>query len=312
MYDIGIDLGGTNIKGGLLNSEEKLMFNKSIPTDSGRSPEEMIEDIIFLARDIMKSNDISKESVRSIGIGVPGPVDFKTGCVIKCVNLGWKEIAIKDIMEDALGIPVFVGNDANLAGLAEFKTRNIKNGVMITIGTGIGGAVMIDGNLINGSNCIAAEFGHMVVGEGLYPCSCGKSGCLETFSSAVALIRYTCKLIEEEHSILAKVEKGSTKKINGLMIFNAAKKGDKVAEKAVNRMTDYLGVGIVNIISVIDPEIIIIGGGVSEAGEYLLEKVRKAVMKHRYFKEIPVGKIVLAELGNKAGIIGAAMSCTSL
>ena len=309
MYHIGIDLGGTKIAGGLITSEGDLLVKKSIPTLRNRDVKEILKDIIDLALELIDK----RADIASIGVGVPGPVEPNTGEVIKCINLGWAKIPLKEILENALQIKVSVGNDATLAGLAELKVgamKNAKSGVMLTLGTGIGGAVVLDGKIISGYNGIASEFGHMKVGEGFYNCNCGKNGCLETFSSGTALIKYTRKLIEDEiitDSILMKESDNNLDKLNAYLIFEAAKKGDKAALKAVDRMAEYLGIGIINIVSVIDPEIIVIGGGVSQAGDFLLNRIKKAALSHRFYKEIPIGDIVPAQLGNDAGIIGAGL-----
>lgn len=309
MY-VGVDLGGTNIAVGLVDENSILKYHKSTPTRAERGSKEVIKDIIKLINEAIRDYGINKETVKAIGIGVPGIAEPNSGEVIYCVNLGWNNVPLKQDLEKELNIPVFVDNDATVAGLAEYKIgamRNCESGVFITLGTGVGGGIVINGKVRSGFNGVGSEIGHMIVGENFYPCNCGRNGCLETFTSSTALINYTIKLISEgnETSIVNKA-KGSLQDINGKIIFEAAKEGDYVANKAVDRLVKYLAIGITNIINIIDPEIIALGGGLSGAGDFLLAKVREEVERVRYMKMIPIGKIVLATLGNEAGIIGAA------
>ncbi|WP_432662222.1 ROK family glucokinase [Wukongibacter baidiensis] len=309
---IGVDLGGTNIAVGIVDESGQLKHQKSVPTRSERKPEAIIKDIIDLISEVIKDSGKTKEEVKAIGIGIPGLADPKTGDVIECVNLNWRKVPLKKPMEKALGIPVFIDNDATLAGLAEYEAgamKNKKNGVFMTLGTGIGGGVIIDGKIHTGSNGVGSEIGHMIVGENYYDCNCGRNGCIETFASSTALINYTKKLINEENSETIMTEKlnGNIDNLDGKIIFHAAIRGDELANKAVDRLVKYLAIGIMNITSVIDPEIFVLGGGISKAGTFLLDKVRAEVLKNKYFKTLPVGDIVLAELSNDAGIIGAAM-----
>ncbi len=309
MY-VGVDLGGTNIAVGLVDENSILKYHKSTPTRAERGSKEVIKDIIKLINETIRDYGINKETVKAIGIGVPGIAEPNSGEVIYCVNLGWNNVPLKQDLEKELNIPVFVDNDATVAGLAEYKIgamRNCESGVFITLGTGVGGGIVINGKVRSGFNGVGSEIGHMIVGENFYPCNCGRNGCLETFTSSTALINYTRKLIGEgnETSIVKKT-KGSLEEINGRIIFEAAKEGDYVANKAVDRLVKYLAIGITNIINIIDPEIIALGGGLSGAGDFLLAKVQEEVERVRYMKMIPIGKIVLATLRNEAGIIGAA------
>lgn len=309
MY-VGVDLGGTNIAVGLVDENSILKYHKSTPTRAERGSKEVIKDIIKLINETIRDYGINKETVKAIGIGVPGIAEPNSGEVIYCVNLGWNNVPLKQDLEKELNIPVFVDNDATVAGLAEYKIgvmRNCESGVFITLGTGVGGGIVINGKVRSGFNGVGSEIGHMIVGENFYPCNCGRNGCLETFTSSTALINYTRKLIGEgnETSIVKKT-KGSLEEINGRIIFEAAKEGDYVANKAVDRLVKYLAIGITNIINIIDPEIVALGGGLSGAGDFLLAKVQEEVERVRYMKMIPIGKIVLATLRNEAGIIGAA------
>ncbi len=309
MY-IGIDLGGTNIGIGVVDDDNQLIYKDSIPTRKGLDFEEIADDIIELIKNAIYSSNITKNEVKGIGIGVPGIVNPKTNMIIECVNLKWKNVHIKEYIEAAIDIPVFIGNDATVAGVAELAIGSMKGfdkGVLFTLGTGIGAGIIINGNVYDGAHGIGAEIGHMIVGDNYFDCNCGRNGCLETFCSSTAIIKYARKLIEEgQASLINNMIENDLEKINGKVIFDAAYKEDALANKVVDRMVKYLSIGIVNTIAVIDPEVIVIGGGLSAAGDFLISKVRKEVSERLYFKDTDVAKIVLSEIGNDGGIIGAA------
>ena len=309
--NIGIDLGGTNIVGGIVNTNGEILFSETLPTNSQRENNLIIDDIVKIIKTLKEKAIKNNIEIEAAGIGVPGPVDTENGIVIKCVNLGWEDINLKEIIEKEVGTQIYIENDASVAGFAELKygaMKGFNSGVVITLGTGVGGAVIVDNALIKSKNGIASEIGHMVVGENFYNCNCGKNGCLETFSSATALIKYTKKLIEDRETNTSILKKASNDvdRINGKIIIDSAKEGDKLALKAVERLALYLGIGIVNISSVIDPECFLIGGGLSNAGDFLIEKIANEVNVNKFFPEIGIGKIKIAELGSEAGLIGAA------
>lgn len=310
MY-IGIDLGGTNIVIGIVDENGKIVHEKSCETRSEREPHELIEDMIALVLNVLDEFHMQINEISAIGIGIPGLAD-KDGNVIFCVNLGWRNVPLRKMLEDALHTPVYIDNDATVAALAEYESgsmQNCKSGLMLTLGTGIGGGIIINGKIYSGFNGVGSELGHTVIGENFYDCNCGRNGCLETFASSTAIIRYTKKLIMEmnEPTIILENVEGNIDNLNAKIIFDCAKKGDKIATLAVNRLIKYLGIGIINIINFIDPEIIVLGGGIAGAGQYLLELITKEVMANKYYEELPIAKIVLAQLGNEAGVIGAAM-----
>jgi glucokinase len=297
----------------MVDNENKLIYKDSIPTRRERGFNEIAEDIVALISRILNINNISKKHIQGIGIGVPGIVDPKSGIVIDCVNLRWKNVDIKGIIENKLNIPVSVGNDATVAGVAELVVGAMKGchtGVLITLGTGIGGGIIINEEVYDGFHGVGSEIGHMIVGENYYHCNCGRNGCLETFSSSTAIINYARKLIEEgnDSTITTRVN-GDLNNIDGKIIFDEGKAGDNIAVKVIDRMTNYLAIGIMNIISIIDPEVFVIGGGLSSAGEYLVSIIRDKVSKIPYYKGMNTGKIVLSQIGNDGGIIGAAALC---
>ncbi|MEG1931282.1 MAG: ROK family protein [Anaerovorax sp.] len=310
MNYLGIDLGGTNIKVGLVNHLGKILIHDQMATQGELGLEKMVENMISLSGRILEQGKEQGIQVEAAGIGVPGPVDGH-GVVTKCVNLNWPVVPIGEILTEALGFPVFAGNDGTLASLGEYKVgalKGVHTGVALTLGTGIGGGVIVYGTCLAGANGIGGEIGHMIVGENFYNCNCGRNGCLETFSSATALVNYTKKIIGDgRESTVQGLTGGNLEALDGLMVMNQAKLGDAVCLEAVNRGAKYLGIGIVNLVSVIDPERIVIGGGISKAGEWFFEKIRKSAMEARYFKDFPIPEIICAHFGNEIGIVGAAM-----
>ncbi|SHK22296.1 ROK family protein [Paramaledivibacter caminithermalis] len=310
MY-VGVDLGGTNIAAGIVDEKGDLKYQKSIPTKAKRNPKEIINDIRDLVLDLIKEYGLLKDEVEAIGIGIPGLAD-EDGNVIFCVNLGWKNVPLAISLNKQLGIPIYIDNDATVAALAEYECgvmMGAESGILLTLGTGIGGGIILNGKVYSGYNGVGSEIGHMVVGNNFYDCNCGRNGCLETFSSSTAIIRYTEKLLKESKNkgLIYKRIHCDSEELNAKLIFDCAKMGDEIAQQAVKRLVKYLSLGIINLINILDPQIIALGGGVANAGKYLLDLVIEDVKKNQYYKELPIGKIVLARLGNEAGVIGAAM-----
>ena len=309
---IGIDLGGTNIGIGIIHNDN-LIFKDSRSTNKESGYEGVVKNIYDSIEEILKKNNIKRSDIEGVGIGIPGIIDPKTNMVVEVVNMGWENVDLKNDLEKLIGIPVFLGNDATVAGVAEYELGALKgceNGVLITLGTGIGAGIILNGKVFEGAHGIGAEFGHMIVGENYYDCNCGRNGCFETFASSTAIINYTKKLINEgKKTKILDMVNNDVDRIDGKVIFQAAREEDKVAIEVVDRMTDYLAKGIVNIMSILDPEIFVLGGGLSAAGDYLLEQVKKKVKKERYYKGIKAGEICISTIGNDGGILGAACLC---
>lgn len=271
-------------------------------------------------RNTGKSSDIENINVeipdiKGIGIGIPGACNDE-GLVYYAPNLFWNNVPLGELLKEKIDIPVFIENDATMATVGEVAcgvARGISNCVLITLGTGIGSGIIINNDVYSGSHGIGSEIGHMIVGENFYNCNCGNNGCLETFSSAIALIKYTKKLLKDTDnnsvydSLIFKKINGGTGLLDGKLIFDCAKKGDPIATKAVDRLVKYLAIGIGNIINILDPEMIIIGGGISKAGDYLIDKLNKEIPRNIWLKSMNLTKIVRASLGNNAGIIGSAV-----
>lgn len=299
---IGIDLGGTNIAAGLVDDKGNLLFKKSVPTRAERPAEELIKDIYML---ISELRDASDQTIEAVGIGIPGLANKDMSVVLTCANLHWDRVRLMDGLK-GLGLPIAIDNDANVAAYAEYKIGSLKdvsNGVMITLGTGVGGGIIVDDREVRGGHGIGTELGHMIIGDNFYDCNCGSNGCFETFASATAIIKYAEHLIEttELPSDLRDLDKITAKDV-----IDLSKEEDVIASQTFERFIKYLARGVVNVMLILDPERIAIGGGVSGAGDYLLDRLKKEVEKQYFLRDFATADIVISELGNDAGIIGAA------
>lgn len=307
MYNIGIDVGGTSIKAGLVE-DGNIAVKSSRDVRKACGFKEVIEDIEYVIDEILKKKKIKIEDISTIGIGIPGVVD-KTGCV-NCVNLGLKGDPLElKLKEKFPNIKIVVENDANVAAVAEYKYGSMKGydiGVMLTLGTGVGGGIIINGKPFSGAHGIGSEIGHIILDSNFYTCNCGNNGCFETFCSATAIIRYAQKLIKEgRETLIFNMAKGDIEKITAKMVFDAYKKDDEVARDVVRRFKEYLLKGIMSVIHFIDPEVISIGGGVSNASDIILEGLEEKIKKRVIYNGNGVAKIVIAEFKNDAGILGA-------
>ena len=308
---IGVDLGGTAIKAGLVDYNGSILIQNSKPTNISRGEASIIGDIKQQIEELLIVQGITIDDIHSIGIGVPGLAVYETGKVIYCTNLLWKNVELGKELSAYFNKKVFVENDANVAALAESlfgSTRGVPNSVLLTLGTGIGGGIIVNKRIYSGSHSAGSEIGHMIIGENFYDCNCGNNGCFETLASATAIIKYVLHKLQVNNvkSYVLELAGNDTGAVNAKIIFDAAKAGDDLAIEAVERMCKYLAIGIVNIYNILDPDIISIGGGVSTAGDFLLDKVKERVAKMLFASGIKYGEIVLAALGNEAGIVGSA------
>lgn len=304
-YCIGIDLGGTTTKFGLFDLEGNLYNRWKIPTDTSELGRYILKNIANSINEKLNQFQIKSSQIVGIGVGVPGLVTGN-GNVTIAANLGWSNVDVAKELRKLTGKPVIVANDANVAALGEMwkgSGKGYKDLVMITIGTGIGGGIILDQGIVNGVFGAGGEIGHMpIVYDERSLCGCGKRGCLEQAASATGMIKLAKKIIEESK------EESSLRGINILTlpaIFEAAKSGDKIAIKVVERSGRYIGVALAIVTSVLDPQIYIIGGGVSAAGQYFLDIIKKNYREH-VIHACKDTIIRLAELGNDAGIYGAA------
>lgn len=306
MYTIGVDLGGTNIAVGLVNEDRQIIARLSTPTNADRPYEEIIKDMGATVNKIISDNGISLDDVKYIGIGAPGVLDNNKGTVSDNSNIHWENYPIRNELQKYIDKPVFLGNDANVAAWAEYNSgcgKGTQNFLMLTLGTGVGGGIVLNGKLHTGSHSIGAEIGHTTFKAGGNKCGCGNLGCVEAYCSATALIKMALKdLNENTDSIIAKAEK-----VNARVVVDAAKAGDEYGVKLFDEYTDNLAQVIASIINFLDPDVIALGGGVANAGEYLLQPVREKVENYVTFPHMLATKILKAEMGNDAGIIGAAL-----
>lgn len=311
MLYIGIDVGGTGIKAGVVDANGKILYKLSCPTGRERGHEAVIRDMAALALRAVQESGHSMEEIHSVGVGIPGMQDPRTGRIPFCTNLGWHDVPLMELLGRELRKPIYVNNDATVAGLAESVSgvsAGTKNSVFVTLGTGVGGGVVLDGKAFMGPHGIATEVGHMITVAGGEMCTCGNRGCWERYASATAIIREGRKFAAAHpESALAKAVNGDLDQIEARTVIDLAKAGDPDCEALFDEYVYHLTVGLVNLINLYDPEIIALGGGVSRAGAFLLEKVNALLPEMIFFKSMPHAKIELAQLGNDAGIIGAAM-----
>lgn len=304
-----VDLGGTKINTGLIKNNGEIIKSIRIPTNAFEGPEAVINRIRGSIFDILKAGDLTSSDILGIGVGSPGPLDPIKGEVISSANLpGWDRVPIVKILQNEFNVPVVINNDANSGALGEYIFgcgRGTKNFVYMTVSTGIGGGVIIDGKLYSGANCNAAEIGHGTIDYKGPRCKCGNFGCLEVFASGTALAQYAKESIRiGKKSIINEIS--DVDNIKGEHIFEAARLGDKLALELVEREAFYLGIGISNIMMYFNPEKIAIGGGVSNQFDMLYDKMMETVIKRTLKPIREICPVVKAELGDKIGIIGAA------
>lgn len=309
MYSIGIDIGGMSIKTGLVDEKGQIVVKSSIKTE--RNPELAVKYMAEQIEGLLKEYNISLSMIDGIGIGCPGTVSKDNGVIDFMNNVGWVKVPIVSIFKKYFDLPVIISNDANVAVLAETLygvASGSKNCVMFTLGTGVGGGIIIDGKLFEGTDSKGAELGHSLFIYDGEQCSCGRKGCLERYISASALLRQTKKAMEEnKDSLMWEYVQGDVANVNGLIPFECAKKGDKTAEKVISNYVAYLSEAIMGMLNVFRPDTFIIGGGISNQGDYLIDRIKSYCEKVDYgFKFSPIPKICVAKLKNDAGIIGAA------
>lgn len=305
---VGVDLGGTTIKMAFINKEGDILHKWEIPTDKSEKGSKIPADIAKALDERLNQLGKTKEQLEGIGIGAPGAVSSQDGSVYVAVNLGWEtNFPLKDRLTTETGLPVVVENDANVAALGEMwkgSGKGAANLLLVTLGTGVGGGVIANGEIVRGVNGAGGEIGHMAIAfDGGIQCNCGKTGCLETVASATGVVRLARKALQTSHgpSILREVPELSSK-----IIFDAAKENDELAKNVVNELSHYLGFSLANAAAVINPEKIIIGGGVSKAGETLLKPLREHFQLYAFPRVAEGVELAIASLGNDAGVIGAA------
>ncbi len=312
-YIIGIDLGGTNIPIALVTSGGMIVRQISISTNVSQGPEKVIERIIKAIKEIM--NTVGHKSISGIGIGCAGQIDHKRGVVLFSPNLFWKNVhMVKKIKAAFKGLPVLLDNDANVAALGEYMCgagKGMKNVIFMTWGTGVGGGIIINGRLYLGATGSAGEVGHIIISHDGPKCNCGNLGCLERYVGNKYIVNRAKELIKKEkNTTIHKLVNNDLSKITPLIIKKAAMKGDKLAKQVWEEMGTYMGMGLVSIINLLNPEAVIIGGGIAKAGNLVFSPIKETIKKRALKAASRNVKILRATLSDKAGIIGAAMLVT--
>ena len=312
MKYIGIDVGGTNLKAGLVDESGLILATYSRKVAQVDDPDSLAWTLVELTQDLCRSVNVPLDQVASVGVGVPGTVEVRSGTVLYTCNLPLKNVPLRKLFHRYLATPFYIENDANCAALAEYFVgagRGSKRFITVTLGTGIGGGIVHNGKIFHGANGMAGEVGHMSIVYGGEPCPCGRRGCWERYASANALKRMTAAAAKEHpDSILHQMVEENDGHVSGRSAFDAMRLGDETGRAVCEQYIDYLAAGIINLVNIFQPDTLAIGGGVSnEDDRYLLQPLRRRVER----ESIPCStdkmtKIVKAELGNRAGIIGAA------
>ncbi|MDB4917832.1 MAG: hypothetical protein JWM95_5476 [Gemmatimonadetes bacterium] len=317
-YIVGVDLGGTNIAAGAMSLDgTKHLAMQSIPTNSSVGDEGVAERIVGLVQsvilDTIEHSGASRRDFVGVGIGAPGPLDRVRGVVLVAPNLGWKDFPLRDRIQERLNLPATLDNDANCATFGEWwqgSARGGRNVVGLTIGTGIGGGLILDGALYHGSSDMAGEIGHTTIDLNGRHCKCGNYGCLEAYASAPAIATRAREVLvrEESDSLIPSLVNGRVEDITAQIVYAAAKKGDQVASEIVRDTAKYLGAGVANLLNIFNPDIVVLAGGVAAAGDALFVPLRAEVRRRAFSPAVRAVKIVAGELPGTAGVVGAVAS----
>ncbi|OIJ17680.1 glucokinase [Anaerobacillus alkalilacustris] len=308
---VGVDIGGTTIKLAFISEAGEIMTKWEIDTDKSNNGQQIPTDIAKAIQTKLIELDQQKEKLIGIGIGAPGPVNFHDGSIEVAVNLGWKNFPLKALLEQELGLPVVVDNDANLAALGEMwkgAGEGANDLIFVTLGTGVGGGIISSGKIVHGINGAGGEIGHVTsVIEGGAPCNCGKKGCLETIASATGIARLAVEAITstETPSQLRELY-NEQKNLTAKQVLDAAREEDELATKVIDQVTLHLGLALANLSNGLNPEKIVIGGGVSKAGDTILQPVKEQFARFAFPRVLDGVEITIATIGNDAGVIGGA------
>ena len=309
MY-IGIDLGGTNIAAGLVMADGKIIAKDSVPTLPQRGWKYVVNDMADLTKRITADAGYEMSDVKAIGIGSPGTIDTDNGVVVFAANIGMEKTPVAAELGKYLGIPIHMENDANAAAYGEYKVcgHDIDNFVFITLGTGVGGGIIIDRKIYRGFNSAGGEIGHTTLISGGEECTCGRRGCYEAYASVTALRRQTQKKAQEVQDSAMNDWIQKYGGVSGRTAFECAAMGDSAAKEVRDKYIEYVAEGIVNVVNIFQPELVAIGGGISKEGDVILGPLRRHVDKYDFNKFMPKTEIQIAKLFNDAGIIGAALA----
>lgn len=310
-YNIGVDIGGTNVKIALVDEKGIIAYSNSVPTRAEMGYEYTIQNIISTIKDSLKESNNDISNIGGIGFGLPGQIDSVNGIVRLLPNIpGWVEVPLAKIVRDEFNVPVKLDNDVRVATLGELNFgagKGCQNLVCLTVGTGVGSGIVLNGQLVRGASMTAGEIGHVVVernnGE---ICGCGARGCLEAYASGPSIVKMAKDYIAGGKSTKFK-EIAAGNEITPYMVFEAAKQGDAVAKQIFNIVGEYLGVALVSVVNLLNPEKIIVGGGVGQAGDLLLNPVREAIQRRCIPTSAAAVEVVMAQLGESAGVVGASL-----
>ncbi len=311
MYNIGIDLGGTNIKVGVVDEQYNIVGRSNVKTNLPRPAEAIVDSIVEAVNLACEDAKVSISDINSVGIGTPGAANRNSGVVLYSNNLGFKDTELGLMLKKKIGKEIFVENDANAAAYGEFLNgagKGYQNVVVITLGTGVGGGIIIDGKIYTGFNFCGAEIGHSVIHYGGRQCSCGRKGCFEAYASATALIKATKEAMEKnKNSRMWAVVDNDINNVDGKTAFDGMRLEDETAIGVVNEYINYLGCGLVNVVNIFQPEVLLIGGGICKEGDNLTKPLEEIIARDSYCIDRNAStKLDIAKLGNDAGIIGAA------
>lgn len=314
MYRLGIDLGGTNIVAGVVDENYKIVAVAKRKTNCPRPAEEIIDDMAAASLEAIEKAGLKTSDIEAAGVGAPGSVDAVNGIITYANNLDFYDVEMAEMLKSRTGIDFFIENDANAAAYGEFVAgagKGTKDFIMITLGTGVGGGIIIDGKIHSGFNNAGGELGHTVINMNGEMCTCGRQGCWEAYASATALIRQTKQaMLKYSDSLMWKLCDGDINKVSGLTAFDAMRKGDFAGKQVVDQYIYYISVGIINNVNTFQPEMVCIGGGISKEGETLINPINDYLKGENYARYIEEKVVVKpALLGNDAGIIGAAYIC---
>lgn len=315
MYYIGIDIGGMSIKGGLTDEKGNIFAKDSVVTKPENPYPETVKDIAALCNALMKTAGIGEKELCAVGMGIPGTINSKKGVITYANNINFENVPIVKEFKKYINVPTYIGNDANCAALGEVVFgigKGYKDAVFITLGTGVGSGIIIDGKIFEGKDGAGAEAGHMGIRIGGEACTCGKKGCWEAYASASALIRQTKRAMDRHpDSLMHKIAEDDGK-VSGRTAFKAARAGDRAGIAVVNAYVKYVSEGLVSLVNIFRPEILLIGGGVSNEGDLFIDKLQRRVSRYSYGgKRNPYVKVLKASLLNDAGILGAVALCIS-
>ncbi len=313
-YILGVDLGGTNVVVGAMSADGSRQFGMhSVPTRADLGADAVVDRIVQLvervAAETMAATGASREALLGVGIGAPGPLDRERGLVIVTPNLGWRDFPLRDRISDAVRLPATLDNDANCATLGEWWLGAAKGGrnvIGITIGTGIGGGLILDGRLYHGASDVAGEIGHATIDSIGRRCGCGNYGCLEAYASGPAIAeRAREALAGGEPSVMPQVVGGDLSRLTAALVYQAAKDGDRLALEVVRETARLLGAGVANLLNIFNPDVVVLAGGVTQAGDALFEPMRAEVRRRAFKPAVDACRIVPGELQGNAGVVGA-------